>query len=147
MQQMLLNDRGEPVPDPATTPAVIPGTLIGHWLQMHEKLVQGDLLDLGAGNQPYASWYQTRIDRAVAVDFNAAVGLQARCAGEALPFANHSFDVVLATEVLEHIPRPELAVAEMVRVLRPGGSVLITTPFIYPVHEAPYDFWRFTHLT
>ena len=69
----------------------------------------------------------------------------ASCFAEGLPFRSGSFDVVLATEVLEHVTDAEAAAEEIRRVLRPGGSLLATVPFIYPVHEAPYDFRRFTH--
>jgi SAM-dependent methyltransferase len=56
-----------------------------------------------------------------------------------------SFDTVLCTSVLEHVDNAEAAVGEMVRILRPGGRLLITVPFLYPTHEPPYDFWRTTH--
>ena len=49
------------------------------------------------------------------------------------------------TEVLEHVRDADLAVAEMARVLRPGGHLLVTVPFLYPMHEPPFDFRRFTH--
>jgi SAM-dependent methyltransferase len=47
--------------------------------------------------------------------------------------------------VLEHVDNAEYAVSEIARVLKPGGRLLITVPFLYPEHEAPYDFWRTTH--
>jgi SAM-dependent methyltransferase len=46
--------------------------------------------------------------------------------------------------VLEHVPEPERALAEAVRVLRTGGRLILTVPGVWPTHEAPYDFWRFT---
>jgi SAM-dependent methyltransferase len=65
---------------------------------------------------------------------------------EPLPFPDAHFDTVLCTQVLEHVERVETAAAEIARVLRPGGHALVTVPFLYPTHEAPYDFQRFTHL-
>ena len=50
------------------------------------------------------------------------------------------------SQVLEHVQNAEHAMAEIARVLRPGGRALITVPFLYPTHEMPYDFWRYTHL-
>lgn len=61
-----------------------------------------------------------------------------------LPFAAESFDTVLCTEVLEHVPDPKLVLDELVRVVRPGGRVILTVPFLYQIHEEPYDYWRFT---
>jgi SAM-dependent methyltransferase len=65
--------------------------------------------------------------------------------GNALPFATGSADCVLLSEVLEHVPRPENLLREAARVLRPGGRVLLTVPFMAPLHQLPYDYWRFTH--
>jgi len=51
---------------------------------------------------------------------------------------------VLLLHVLEHVPDPDRAVAEALRVLRTGGRLIIETPFVYPVHDAPFDFHRWT---
>ncbi len=61
-----------------------------------------------------------------------------------LPFFDASMDGVLLFEVLEHLPDPEAAISEIARVLRPGGKFLLSVPFLYPIHDAPYDFHRFT---
>ncbi len=65
----------------------------------------------------------------------------------ALPFADRSFDGIVLTEVLEHCVDPPAAIAEVFRVLRPGGRLLVTSPFIWVWHGiADYaDYWRFTH--
>ncbi len=141
---MVLRD-GVPLPDPATTSALIPATHIGRWLASNNSLTQGRLLDLGCGNQPYRVWYETLVLNPVAVDMIASAGVAALAGGSNLPFADSSFDTVLATEVLEHVPDVERTLAEIHRVLRPGGHLMATVPFVYPVHEAPHDYWRFTH--
>lgn len=61
-----------------------------------------------------------------------------------MPFADNSYEVILCSEVLEHIPDPPKAISEMYRVLAPGGLLILTTRFVYPVHDAPGDYWRFT---
>jgi len=62
-----------------------------------------------------------------------------------LPFRGESFDVVISTEVLEHVKNWRAVVAEMVRVLKRGGLLVITTRSPgYPLHSYPYDFWRYT---
>ncbi|MGV6826004.1 MAG: class I SAM-dependent methyltransferase, partial [bacterium] len=63
---------------------------------------------------------------------------------EALPFAPNCFDSLVCLEVMEHLPDPQGALEEMYRVLRPSGKVLISIPFAYPIHDAPYDFQRLT---
>ncbi|WP_162250327.1 class I SAM-dependent methyltransferase [Pseudoxanthomonas sp. Root630] len=63
---------------------------------------------------------------------------------ERLPFGDETADTVLLSEVLEHLRNPQSALQEIRRVLKPDGRVLITLPFLYPIHDAPYDFQRYT---
>ena len=100
----------------------------------------GRTLDLGAQNGPYAAHFPRR----VAVDLLPARGLHARGDAHALPVVDGAFDVVLCTEVLEHLCEPHRAIDEMHRVLAPGGRLLLTTRFLFPIHDAPHDYFRFT---
>jgi SAM-dependent methyltransferase len=61
-----------------------------------------------------------------------------------LPFRDGSFDVVVCLEVLEHVREPDQALRELARVLRPGGRAFVSMPFLYPVHDAPHDYQRWT---
>ena len=97
-------------------------------------------LDIGAQNGPYA-WY---FPRRVALDVQRGVGVQVIGDAQALGIRDASFDVVLCTEVLEHLPEPQRAIDEMFRVLVPGGQLLLTTRFLFPIHDAPHDYFRFT---
>jgi SAM-dependent methyltransferase len=62
-----------------------------------------------------------------------------------VPLPNESVDAVWIQAVLEHVLEPESVVAEIVRVLKPGGVVYADTPFMQPVHEGAYDFTRYSH--
>ena len=62
----------------------------------------------------------------------------------ALPFRDESIDHALMLDVLEHVPEPQTCLAELRRVLKSGGSLTIQVPFLYPVHDAPLDFHRWT---
>jgi SAM-dependent methyltransferase len=121
----------------------------------------GRLLDVGVGERPYAALFGPRVSRYVGLEYPpAAENLSpditgARSAnlkgavdvwgdGGALPFRDASFDTVLCTELLEHVPDPDRCLAEIARALRPGGALLMTVPFISALHALPYDFWRFT---
>jgi SAM-dependent methyltransferase len=61
-----------------------------------------------------------------------------------IPFENKSFDCILNTAVLEHLEEPEKALTEAYRVLKTGGHVLYTIPFIWHLHEEPRDFYRYS---
>ena len=55
-----------------------------------------------------------------------------------------TYDCVFCSGVLEHIDDFQAALAEITRVLRPGGVLLLGLPFRQPVHQSPHDYWRFT---
>src|SRR6266508_1350835 len=61
-----------------------------------------------------------------------------------MPLVEQAFDVLFCTEVLEHVSDTYTAIQELARLVKPGGAIIITTPFAYPLHEEPYDFVRLT---
>ena len=98
-------------------------------------------LDLGCGTSaPYKKYFPNR------VGFDNEAGPNIDVVGDAhgLPFEDEKFDIILCTEVLEHLHSPEIAVSEMKRVLRPGGKLILTTRFIFPLHDVPNDYYRYT---
>ena len=137
--------KGVPYSNRETTLSLLPGAVVGKWLADNADAVSGVLLDLGAGNQPFKGWYSGLAEKCVAIDVAPAPGLDLLSLAAPLPFGPASFDTVLCTQVLEHVYDVEAAVSEIARILKPGGRVIITVPFLYPTHEAPYDFWRTTH--
>ena len=105
--------------------------------------VGGEMIDIGCGRQPYRSYF-THLTRVVTCDHDASRGsVDFACPAHAIPVADASFDTVLCTEVLEHVPDPLAVWHEFYRILRPGGKVLLTTPMYWPEHETPYDFFRY----
>lgn len=108
------------------------------------------ILDVGAGTCPYRPLFAHC--RYMAHDFKAYMGVKlggGTAYGEidlvsditAIPAPEASFDVVLCTEVLEHVPEPVAALREMVRLLRPGGRLLITAPLGSGLHQEPYHYY------
>ena len=105
------------------------------------------VIDVGCGQSPY---------RPLVAHFQRYVGLDApgnpdsgerpdvlADAGD-LPLRSASADLVLCTEVIEHVTDPVRVLFEAQRVLRPGGSLILSAPFTWHVHDEPHDYWRFT---
>lgn len=106
------------------------------------------LLDLGCGVRPFRPLYDRLIGHSVGMDAPFSphdMGtIDVHALGHSLPFKDGVFDVVLCTEVLEHVPDPEKVLREISRVLKESGCLVMTTPFLVPLHEDPYDFYRYT---
>jgi len=105
------------------------------------------VLDVGAGDAPYAELF-AHTDY-VTLDWASSPHEGARTAAvsasaDAIPLPDAGFDVVVLTQVLEHVRRPAVVLAEIARVLRAGGRLLATVPFVWELHEEPHDYWRFT---
>lgn len=58
-----------------------------------------------------------------------------------IPVEVNSFDVIICTEVLEHLPRPDLAIKEFSRILKPSGKLYLTAPLLSGIHQAPYHYY------
>jgi SAM-dependent methyltransferase len=120
------------------------------FLTPHLARMSGKLLDVGCGEMPFrallepgASYTGIDVPGAQAFGMGSSSDIIA-FDGRSIPFSDASFDHVLCTEVLEHVEEPSALISEMLRVLRPGGTILVTVPFSARVHHAPYDFQRFT---
>lgn len=106
------------------------------------------VLDIGSGNRSIAPFLGGE-NTIYCIDFpdtNSRYTSIPDIYGDAcsLPIADESVDVILLLEVLEHVPSADRALKEVHRALKVGGSLYISVPFIYPIHDAPYDFRRFT---
>lgn len=113
------------------------------------KHVCGKLADLGCGMVPLYDCYRSFISENVCIDWPNSLHqnqyLDITCSlNEPLPIPNQEFDTIILSEVLEHIAEPELLWREMERILKPGGKILLGVPFLYKIHEAPHDYFRYT---
>jgi SAM-dependent methyltransferase len=97
-------------------------------------------LEVGAKDKPYRDLFP----KTISGDIVRYPSLDAQFDAHRLPFADCSFGLIVCTEVLEHCVEPHRVLNEFHRVLRPGGKLILTTRFIFPIHDAPYDYFRFT---
>lgn len=109
--------------------------------------LDGRLLDVGCGSKPYRSLF--KVTEYVGLDIDSPVSRQRGVAdvfysGQDFPFEAQSFDAVLCNQVLEHVFNPDEFLAEIERVLRPGGKLLLTVPFVWDEHEQPWDYARYS---
>ena len=100
------------------------------------------VLDVGGRIQPYRQLIAQPIRRYVAVDILDSPLVDIRASVSALPFASDTFDIVLCTQVLEYLPRPDLAALEIHRVLKPNGLAFLSVAAFYP-RAADEEHWRF----
>lgn len=100
-------------------------------------------LDIGAGTSPFAALSEQFDAFSVDIEPYRGIDFTTDMTGP-LPLMDESFDLIIMSNLLEHIPEPMRLVEECYRILKKGGTMLMTVPFIIKVHQAPYDFMRYT---
>lgn len=128
-----------------------------NWLLYHYYLknilkclpyLKGKILDVGCGRKPYEYLFKENAGLYLGVEYMKTIHgfekVDVAADSLALPFVKDSFDSVVTFQVMEHVPEPKLFLIEACRVLKPGGYMLVTTPFMWGEHEEPYDFFRYT---
>jgi len=120
-------------------------------LQESLPLFSGRLLDYGCGRLPYKKYIleHSGVTEYIGLDIETALNYDnvkpdAVWDGTIIPYPDGSFDVVFATEVFEHVHDLEHALCEIYRVLKQGGILFFTIPYVWPLHEVPNDEYRYT---
>jgi SAM-dependent methyltransferase len=113
-----------------------------------ERFAHGRLLDIGCGEKPYRDTFASHVTEHVGVDHpespHALTSVDVLATADAIPVDDRSFDTALMSEVLEHLEEPLKALREAYRVLKPGGHIIATSPFVWVLHEEPRDFYRYS---
>ena len=101
------------------------------------------LLDIGGRGQPYAPFFANCVTNHYVLDIEPAESVDIVGDARTMPISDSCVDVVLITQVLEHVPDPIAVIAEIRRVLKPGGILLLSVPSVFPQHGSPGDYWRY----
>lgn len=103
------------------------------------------LLDYGCGNKPYRTLFGAKFNEYVGADLpgNPDAEIITGPKGE-IPSEDGAFDCVLSSEVMEHTEDPRFYLREAHRVLKPGGTLILSVPAIWVYHPDPIDYWRWT---
>jgi len=110
--------------------------------------LRGRLIDIGCGTKPYKEMLRPYVTDHIGLDrkqpFNQNADIDLVGTAYEIPVEDESFDSALSNAALEHLEEPEVAIRECHRVLKPGGIAIYTVPFIWHIHSAPWDYYRFT---
>lgn len=110
------------------------------------KYSKGRLLDIGCGNKPYATIVNDVVNEYIGCDIvqSSEQKVDILCEATNIKEPDESFDTIISTQTIEHISEHQLVINEAYRLLRRGGYFIISGPMYWPLHEEPYDFFRFT---
>ncbi len=121
--------------------------ILNTWLHKWQNQVHGIVLDVGGERHNpvrYATMADLAVKRWLYLNINPAIAPDIVADGAHIPLAAEAIDTVICLETLEHVGDPPQVMRELSRVLRPAGVLLLSVPFLYRIHAAPTDFWRFT---
>lgn len=117
------------------------------FIKENAKNIAGDVIDIGCGSSKYKDEILkiNKVKSYTGLDFikNPTVDIVADLNGK-LPIKNNMFDTAICISVLEHLLEPEAALKEIGRILKPGSYLLFSTPWIFPYHAVPSDYYRFS---
>jgi SAM-dependent methyltransferase len=109
--------------------------------------MRGNVLDVGCGRKPYQDLF--RVTEYVGLEIDTPENRANKSAdfyydGASFPFDTGIYDGAICNQVLEHVFIPDQFLSEIRRVLKPGGKLLLTVPFVWDEHEKPHDYARYT---
>ncbi|MDP3962627.1 MAG: class I SAM-dependent methyltransferase, partial [bacterium] len=119
--------------------AFCPVLMLRHGPRMIKDFIPPEvpIIDLGSGPERLG-------DRFINLDTYPFPEVDIVADAEKLPFKDNSIEALVSESMLEHVPHPGKVAQEIARVLKPGGIIYVSAPFIHPYHASPYDFNRWT---
>ncbi len=120
-------------------------TLINSLDPLIREGIHGRVLDAGAGRLTYTPRLAKVAREVLSLDrYRVKGGLDILSDLSDLPLADGSFDSIFCSQVLEHVPEPRQVLQEFARILKPGGSLLLSVPHLAYLHNEPHDYYRYT---
>lgn len=118
------------------------------FLESSVDVLKGHLYDLGCGEMPYRDWLSRYVETYTGVDWAESLhDVRADILADLnapLPIESAVADTVVSFSVMEHLREPQMFLNETFRILKSGGAMILQVPFMWSVHEAPHDFYRYT---
>jgi len=106
---------------------------------------RGAVLDIGCGNKPYEALFTGAVSyTGCDIVQSSEKRVDVLCPSTEIPLLDASYDTVFSTQVLEHVEDHGKMLAEAFRLLKADGTLILSAPMMWPHHEVPYDFFRFT---
>lgn len=114
-------------------------------LVQHKDILKGRVLNAGAGWRSIIHLVTGElINQDIEWPDDKRTNIHIRSPLHEIPTASDWFDAIVCIAVIEHVENPEEVIPEMYRVLKPGGHLILTVPFLQPEHKIPTDFQRYT---
>jgi len=118
------------------------------WLLEYVCFYKGILVDLGCGSAPYKEFFLQYVQKYVGVDWgntlhNSKADVVSNL-NEKIDLPDAYADTIVSFSVLEHLCEPQLFLNESYRVLKNEGRIILGVPWMWQVHEAPHDYFRYT---
>jgi len=118
------------------------------YLKKYSIYYKGILVDLGCGEKPLENFFLHYADKYIGVDWSNTIhDFKADILSnlnEKIDIENEYADTVVSLSVMEHLCEPQIFLNETYRILKPNGYFILQVPFQWWIHEAPYDFFRYT---
>jgi len=118
------------------------------FLALHAPLYKGVMYDLGAGDAPYKEFFLKHVDKYITVDWSGSYYSTssdiAADLNKPIPIESEVADTVVSLSVMEHLCEPQTMISEAFRILKTGGTMVLQVPWQWQIHEAPFDYYRYT---
>lgn len=119
------------------------------WLKNWSEYIKGTVYDLGCGTRPYESFVLQYAEKYIGIDWahslhDSKVDILADLNMNLDMISDACADTIFSVSVMEHLSDPQNLLNEAFRIIKPGGALLLQVPFQWHVHEAPYDYFRYT---